>query len=564
MDQAAARASRQMRVGVDPDYDLIRENFDVLHYLSQARGLLDRPRVDPIEHFLEYGVLHSLSPHPDFSMVNYLERYPERAAGPESTPFLEWLKRGRARGEIADPAPAVPEMARLLGMSTEETLERLVARRRDLRERLRDGELGEMVARAAELEPLVAHARHKFTRARLLPFGDPVAVDQAITIYAAHEQAGFRRARVVLLLDRPPAGGERGLGGFIADAVARTTSADDVVVIYTAEGSHAPPGMFPEGVREVDLAGLVEEMEPEDAEAVLAVMLRTFGADALVNVDSTLFFEAMRDFGKALVVSERVFLCFSRNVEGPDGFADGAGLRFFYRLYDLVAGSITDNDQFGRSLTENYHVPKSQRARLHKLTTPVDHRLPLVPVPSGGAGRRPQVFWVGAWTRQRRVGAFLQVARRMPDVDFRLWCDDMPPALPSELPPNVLYEGGVRPIGDLPLSDADAWLYTSGWDGVPSQLLQVAVTGIPVVGTLVGGVGEVLKPEGAWTVPAESAGEAYVAALRTVLEDPAGARQQAARLRERLLAERGEREFDDQVRELLLSTVPSRRSRSDD
>jgi glycosyltransferase involved in cell wall biosynthesis len=151
----------------------------------------------------------------------------------------------------------------------------------------------------------------------------------------------------------------------------------------------------------------------------------------------------------------------------------------------------------------------------------------------------------------------------MPDVDFRMWCDDMPPARPSDLPPNVLYEGAVPPIGDLPLPDADAWLYTSGWDGVPSQLLQVAVTGIPIVGTLVGGVGEVLKPDGAWAVPADSAGEAYVAALRTVLQDPAEARRHAARLRERLLAERGEREFDERVRELLLTTVPTQRSGDD-
>ncbi len=34
MDQAVLRAKRRMRIGADPDYDLLYENFDVLHYCS--------------------------------------------------------------------------------------------------------------------------------------------------------------------------------------------------------------------------------------------------------------------------------------------------------------------------------------------------------------------------------------------------------------------------------------------------------------------------------------------------------------------------------------------------
>lgn len=562
MDEATLRASRRMRAGADPDYDLIQQNFDVLHYLSQAQGLLDRPKVDPIEHFLEFGVLHSLSPHPDFSMFTYLERYPERASGGESTPYLEWLKRGRARGEIADPAPAVPEMSHLLGLPTDDVLDRLVKRRRDVRERLQEGELGEMVARAAELEPLVGHVRNKFTRARLLPFGDPVAVDQAIAIAGAHEQAEFRRARIVLLLDSPPRGGEPGLGGFIADTVARSTSADDVVVVYTELGGRASPGLLPDGVREIDFARHVEHLRAEDAEAALVILLRTFGADALVNIDSTLFFEALRTFGKALAVSERVFLCFSTNVETPAGFRDGPGLRYFYRLYDLVHGAITDTDAFGRELEDIYHVPEPDRPRLHKLTPAVDPDVPVQPAPPAAEGRRAQVFWVGTWSRRRRIGVFLQIARRMPEVDFRMWCDDLTADLRSDLPANVIAEGDAPRFADLPLSEADAWLYTSGWDGVPGQLLKVGMTGIPVVGTLVGGVGEVLRSEHAWTVPAESDPAAYVDALRSVLADPAAARKKATGLRDLLIGERDQRTFDRQVKDLLLTTAPSEEEHS--
>ena len=50
------------------------------------------------------------------------------------------------------------------------------------------------------------------------------------------------------------------------------------------------------------------------------------------------------------------------------------------------------------------------------------------------------------------------------------------------LPRNVTVEGRYGHISEIPLAEADVWLYTSGWDGVPSQLLEVAMTGIPIVG----------------------------------------------------------------------------------
>ena len=105
LDEAVLKAKRQMRIGADRDYDLVYDNFDVMHYLLQTPRLIERPRLDLIEHFLETGVESMRSPDIHFSMSEYLARHPERAHGHERSPYLEWLKRGRAAGEIADPAP---------------------------------------------------------------------------------------------------------------------------------------------------------------------------------------------------------------------------------------------------------------------------------------------------------------------------------------------------------------------------------------------------------------------------------------------------------------------------
>jgi glycosyltransferase involved in cell wall biosynthesis len=563
MDSAVFHAKRRMRLDVDPDYDLVYEYFDVMHYLLQAQRLVHQPGIDLVEHFLRTGVDHRRSPNPNFSMESYLERYPEREHGAERSPFLEWLKRGRAAGEIADPAPAIPEMAHILGLSEQQVLDMLVDRRSDLVQRLQTGKLGEMFARATEIEPLIGRADARFTRPRLLPFGHPPALLQAAVIQAAHEAAGFRGARLVLVVNRARWGGGRRMEGHIAHAAATRVDPEEIVVIYTDGGGSAPAGRFPTGVREIDFAGLAERLEPEDAETALVVLIRTFRADAVVNFNSATLYQAMQSYGRALAASERLFPCFFCNEQTFTGAWTGWSLRYFYRTFDIAAGVITDSQYLADQLTAAYKLGGTNRERLHVFQAPVDAGLPVMTEPASATGRRHQIFWAGRWDRQKRIGLLRAIARRMPDVDFRVWGEPVMGGGAIRMPPNVTVEGRYGHISEIPLSDADAWLYTSRWDGVPSQLLEVAMTGIPIVGTLVGGTGEVISEEDAWPVSDHAAADVYEQAIRTVLADPAAARRRALALRERMLRERTEKALVDQVIDVLLCDEETERGKDE-
>lgn len=146
----------------------------------------------------------------------------------------------------------------------------------------------------------------------------------------------------------------------------------------------------------------------------------------------------------------------------------------------------------------------------------------------------------------------------MPDVDFRMWVGSTPDGgHVQEAPDNVRSEGAYEHIADLPLDEADVWLDTSSWDGISSQLLDVAVIGIPIVGSLVGGASEVLSEENAWPVAAGEGAEAYAAAIRAAMADPSEARHRALALRERMLRERTEVAFAAQAAAVLLSDDPA-------
>ena len=561
MDEAVLRAKRRMRIGADPDYDLLYENFDVLHYLLQSPNLLNEPEVDLIEHFLEYGRAEGLSPHPDFSMTEYTARYPHKTA-PERVrnPFLFWLKHGRAAGDIADPTPRIFRVAPTLGMSPEQVADLVAERRRDLQQRLRTGKLGEVFARAAEIEPLIGATWTEIARPHLIPLSRRLVVDETCAIYQAHEAAGFQRARVVLVINRARWGGGRRMEGHLAHALAAHVEPGEIMVIYTDDSTEAPVGRFPDGVREVDFAHILGELRTDLAEHALVMLLRSFHADAIVNVNSRLLYGAMRSYGPALAATERLFLCFFCNEQTAMGTWVGYPLRYFYRTFDYVAGVITDSEYLAHQLTETYRVGEKDRERLHVFRAPVDATLPVISESPARSGRRPQVFWAGRWDRQKRIGMFLQVARLMPDIDFRMWGESvLTSGHVHEVPDNVRLEGTYAHISEIPLAEADVWLYTSGWDGVPSQLLEVAMTGIPIVGSLVGGTGEVLSEEDAWPVAEGEGADAYVAAIRAALADPRSSRRRALALRERMLRERTEKAFATRAAEVLLVDDESRK-----
>ena len=358
-----------------------------------------------------------------------------------------------------------------------------------------------MVAQASEIEPLISRTRVRYTRPRLLPFGHPPALEQISVIHAAHDAAGFRRARLVLVINRPRWGGGRRLEGNLAHALAPRISPEDVVVVYTDGTGATAEGRFPDGVREIDFVGLASHLDPEDAASrpgrAASHVLRRRDRQHQLRRRSTAPCESLRTgAGRRRSGSSCASSATSRP---PRGSWAGWSLRYFYRLFDHVAGVITDSDYLAQRAARR---PIECRTRSSIGFTSCAHRsIPRCPVwPS-----RPRAQTGGPRSSGRAAGTgrsgpalLLAVARRMPDVDFRMWGESVMDRRHGRTPTERHSRGPYAHISEIPLGEADVWLYTSGWDGVPSQLLEVAMTGIPIVGTLVGGTGEVLSEDDAW------------------------------------------------------------------
>ena len=343
----------------------------------------------------------------------------------ERNPYLSWVKGGKAAGQIADPAPRIASMARMLGLTPEQTVALLVERRTKLIDSLVRGELGDMYAKATKIEPLIGRANVKFTRPRLLPFGHPPAIDQAEAIHAAHEVSGSRRARILLVVNRPRWGGGGRMEGRLAHALAWTVDPADIVVVYAdgTGGGSSPPGRFPDGVREIDFAGMMDGLEPEEQQAALVLLLRSFRADAIVNLNSATLYAAMQTRGRrwsrpsgCSCASSATNKC--RSAHGPAG----------------VCGSSTGSTKrspvcsptatsWRVSCTETYRVPTEHARPVAGLASTQSTRQPApgFRITDSLRDADPRSSGRAVGSGRSVSGLLLEIAARMPDVDFRMW-----------------------------------------------------------------------------------------------------------------------------------------------
>jgi glycosyltransferase involved in cell wall biosynthesis len=149
---------------------------------------------------------------------------------------------------------------------------------------------------------------------------------------------------------------------------------------------------------------------------------------------------------------------------------------------------------------------------------------------------RRRILWAGRLDAQKRFDLVQEIARLLPEVDFDCWGKavlDAPPDL-SRLPANLRMHGAFAGYGDLPLAASDGWLYTSGWDGIPTILIELAAHGLPIVASAVGGVPELIDESTGWPLAAGATAHDYAAAIREMLDAPVERCRRAAALQDRV------------------------------
>lgn len=215
----------------------------------------------------------------------------------------------------------------------------------------------------------------------------------------------------------------------------------------------------------------------------------------------------------------------------PDG-RKLSQIRFLDRQYRQGAKRVfTDSVYYRDQLVEDGVVDAAQ-------VTVVAHP-PAVSLSWRREQAAGKLLWASRISDEKRLEDLVAIAVAFPMVAIHMYggidracCTARGDALFRALQvlPNVKAMGAYRKFDDIPISDYDALLYTSERDGLPNVLLEAGAAGMPVLSTIVGGIGELLNDANSFSKPKARVTD-YIDFLTDLYSDYALGGRKGARLR---------------------------------
>lgn len=314
-----------------------------------------------------------------------------------------------------------------------------------------------------------------------------------------------------------------------------------VLLLRTDLSDFERPDWVPEGVDTVDISDVVRKLPRPQAEEYFYSLLLGLGAKQVFNVNSNLCWRTFARYGarlRRLVQLYSYLFCWDRDTRGN---LVGYPSDFYTATAANLNGIFTDTEYLRDELIKLHRPPLAIADRLLPLFSPIRELPPKVMSNALAASQkeraRPRVLWGGRLDRQKRFDLAFNIAHAMPDVDFICWgagtIDKLGPL--GEFPFNLELRPPFKSYDELPLDDADAWLFTSAWEGMPTLIIELAVRGVPIVASAVGGVPELIDETTGYPIAADAEYDVYVAALRKAISDPADRVERAERLQAKAL-----------------------------
>jgi glycosyltransferase involved in cell wall biosynthesis len=333
-------------------------------------------------------------------------------------------------------------------------------------------------------------------------------------------------------------GGADYIAGQFAHSLRRLMPEEKILFLLTETGHLERPEWFPEGIDTVDLSDLLIQCDKLSAEYLLYVMFIGLRPKRIVNINSPKCWNVFKRFGKRLSNFLNLYaylFCWDMT---QTGVRVGYPGEFYPATGGFLSAIFTDTLFLKRELTRLYEVPPSLESKIVPLFTPAETHADMATPAALSIGamnlqKRPIALWAGRLDRQKRFDLVLDIAAKMPHVDFLCWGKSVldGPTTPYTFPPNVVLQPAFRSLDEIPWADADVWLFTSAWEGMPTMLLQVAMTGLPVVASAVGGVPELINDDTGWPVRSINDVDAYVASLAEAINNPMLGRERGLRLK---------------------------------
>lgn len=516
--------------------------FDTDYYVRARSGrrIFELRTEAPFLHYLNHGWPKQFVPNTIFDEADYQIRYGDiRASG--TWGFQHFLFHGIFEGRQSNAVRNLTIVSQETDIARTE-LERwvlfwsglgdvpssyrmkpgLTVQQRRIVDLVQSNVYEEIVRRAQAIDPSLGEPR-TISEVYAAPFHDRVADAMAAIL----ERIPAKSYGTIVTVPWLRTGGADLVACQVAGAVLEARPAEHVLLLRVDQQHLERPDWLPDRVDQVLIADLLDGLSGDQAESLLYALILSLRPQRVINVNSFKIWRTFERFGNRLSTKVNLYSYLFCWDQTPHGLRVGYPSMFYAATSPYLAGTFTDTNYLRDELVKMYRPPAAVAKATVPLFTPVRSAPTAKTMAELSLSRptknaRPVVLWAGRLDRQKRFDLVQDIARLMPDVDFLCWGDallDNPPEF-HRSPRNLKLNPGFKNYSDLPLETADAWLFTSAWEGMPTILLELAIRGVAVIASQVGGVPEMADAETSFPVDDIDDPEAYVAAIRFALNNP--------------------------------------------
>ncbi len=314
--------------------------------------------------------------------------------------------------------------------------------------------------------------------------------------------------------------------GILHHARALTTNGAKPLVLLTEPVDSPWLDRLPPSVTAIEFGRETPDLSVEERIALFTGMMVQAPPRVLHVTHSLVAWEALRRRGADLRQKTRLFASLYCDDYSPEGVLRGYAHRYLSLCQPHLTQVICDSAAYPAKLARERGYSPDLFATVYFPT-----EIPDIVPPRPPTVQRT-ILWAGRFDRQKRLDLVAKIAEAMPDCRFLIYGTIVLGADQAALDalgllPNVEMRGIYKGFGSLPVSEADLFLYTSQWDGMPNVVLESAAHGLPIVASSVGGIPELIGQDKGYLVEPFDDVAGYVAAITRILDHPDEAQERA-------------------------------------
>ncbi len=240
-------------------------------------------------------------------------------------------------------------------------------------------------------------------------------------------------------------------------------------------------------------------------------------AKEVYNVNSYGAWEAFKNYGKSLSSEVKLFAYLFCDDRDDFGNIVGYPASYFFSTIEYITFAYLDSVRLLFELEARGAIIDRYKSKIKVLKTPFEPLIIKNSIRTPKANNK--VAWAGRFDEQKKPELLIEIAKLMPEYEFHVWGK---PVLSTKKydfsqADNIVLHGLYENISELLEEECSVYLYTSGWDGIPTILLDVVNLELPIVASDVGGVSEAV-PSWALIDNIDNAGE-YVNRIQSILSE---------------------------------------------